>query len=261
MPTFSKTRIAPTPSGFLHLGNILSFSITRALARQTGARILLRIDDLDRGRAEKRYIDDIFDTLRFLGIQWDEGPRDTEEFEKGFSQLHRMDDYRQALRRLRDNDEIYACTCSRTEILRNSPDGSYPGTCRNAAIPLDTANACWRLRTKPGAALPPSMQDFIVRKKDGFPAYQLTSVMDDLHYGIDLVVRGEDLRDSTLAQQYLAETLGLDTFRAIHFHHHPLLLDDAGKKLSKTDGDISIHWLRRQGATPEEVWSRLKTMK
>lgn len=256
---YSKTRIAPTPSGFLHLGNILSFSITRALAQQSGAKMVLRIDDLDRGRAEKRYIDDVFDTLHFLGIQWDEGPRNTEEFEKEYSQLHRMDSYRQALQRLRDDNEIYACICSRTAILRDSPDNSYPGTCRDAGIPLDTANACWRLRTT--GKLPSSMQDFIVRKRDGFPAYQLTSVIDDLHYGIDLVVRGEDLRDSTLAQQYLADILREDRFREITFIHHPLLLDTAGKKLSKTDGDISIQWLRRQGATPEEIWAQIEMMK
>ena len=256
---YSKTRIAPTPSGFLHLGNILSFSITRTLALQSGAKIFLRIDDLDRDRAEKRYIDDIFDTLDFLGIHWDEGPRNTQEFEKEYSQLHRMENYEQALRRLRDSAEIYACTCSRSEILSNSEDGSYPGTCRNLAIPLDTPNACWRLSTT--SALPASMQDFIVRKKDGFPAYQLTSVIDDLYYGIDLIVRGDDLRDSTLAQQYLSEALGLDGFRAIGIYHHPLLLDSNGKKLSKTDGDTSIQWLRRQGFTPESIWSRLEAFK
>ncbi|HEY4335701.1 MAG TPA: glutamate--tRNA ligase family protein [Puia sp.] len=259
--TFSKTRIAPTPSGYLHLGNILSFSITATLARQTGAKILLRIDDLDRERAERKYIDDIFDTLHFLKIDWDEGPRDTEDFEKEYSQLHRMDHYHRALRRLQDNGEVYACTCSRTQILKDSPDGSYPGTCRDKNIPLDTENACWRLHTPLSADLPKQIQDFIVRKKDGFPAYQLTSVIDDLHYGIDLVVRGEDLRDSTLAQQYLATVLKEDRFARIAFYHHPLLLDATGKKLSKTDGDISIQYLRRQGITPEGIRSRIEGMK
>jgi glutamyl/glutaminyl-tRNA synthetase len=257
MKNFSKTRIAPTPSGYLHLGNILSFSITAGLAQQTGAKILLRIDDLDRDRAERKYIDDIFDTLHFMKIPWDEGPQNTGEFEKEYSQLHRMDNYRLALRRLQDNNEAYACTCSRAQILAASPDGFYPGTCRDKGIPLNTENACWRLRTTRVAALPKIMQDFIVRKKDGFPAYQLTSVVDDLYYGIGLVVRGEDLRDSTLAQQYLAEVLGESRFRNITFYHHPLLLDAAGKKLSKTDGDISIQYLRRQGVTPAEIWSRI----
>jgi glutamyl/glutaminyl-tRNA synthetase len=261
-----KTRFAPTPSGFLHLGNILSFSITASLADETGAMILLRIDDLDRERAETKYIDDIFDSLHFMKIAWDEGPRNTDEFEKEYSQLHRMDKYRQALQRLRDNNEIYACTCSRARVLTDSPDGSYPGTCRDKGIPLDTENVCWRLRTtnqrgRPAENLPTSMQDFIVRKKDGFPAYQLTSVIDDLYYGVDLIVRGEDLRDSTLAQQFLAAVLKEDRFREISFYHHALLLDPAGKKLSKTDGDISIQFLRRQGATPGEIWSRIEAMK
>src|SRR5882757_2581728 len=93
-PSFRKTRIAPTPSGFLHLGNVLSFAITVALARKKGAKILLRIDDLDRERVEGRFVEDIFETLHFLEIPWDEGPGDLHEYETRFSQVHRMDVYR-----------------------------------------------------------------------------------------------------------------------------------------------------------------------
>ena len=97
MPTFQKTRIAPTPSGYLHLGNVLSFALTAALARRAGAAILLRIDDLDRERVSRDYVEDIFETLRFLGIPWDEGPRDFSEYERVWSQLHRLRLYREAL--------------------------------------------------------------------------------------------------------------------------------------------------------------------
>src|ERR1700719_4550756 len=99
-PTFRKTRIAPTPSGFLHLGNVLSFAITAALARRTGARILLRIDDLDSQRSAPEFVQDIFDTLRYLEIPWDEGPRDYGEYASQYSQLHRMDLYNRALETL-----------------------------------------------------------------------------------------------------------------------------------------------------------------
>ena len=99
---YNKTRIAPTPSGFLHLGNVLSFGITAALARKHGAKILLRIDDLDRTRINKQYVQDIFDTLNFLEIPWDEGPRNIKEYEDSYSQLHRMGVYQEALEQLAD---------------------------------------------------------------------------------------------------------------------------------------------------------------
>ncbi|MES2108653.1 MAG: glutamate--tRNA ligase family protein, partial [Bacteroidota bacterium] len=92
-PHFHKTRIAPTPSGFLHVGNVLSFSITAALARKTGAKTLLRIDDMDQTRANARYIQNIFDTLNFLEIPWDEGPANADDFEKSYSQVHRLNLY------------------------------------------------------------------------------------------------------------------------------------------------------------------------
>jgi len=110
---FNKTRIAPTPSGFLHLGNVLSFALTAALAKQHEAKILLRIDDMDQARAEQEYIQDIFDTLNFLEIPWDEGPRNAEEFKDNYSQLHRLTLYSEAIEQLRDNKLLFACTCSR----------------------------------------------------------------------------------------------------------------------------------------------------
>ena len=108
--------------------------------------------------------------------------------------------------------------------------------------------------------LPVEMTDFVVRKKDGYPAYQLTSVIDDLHYGIDLVVRGEDLLDSTLAQQVLARELGRDEFRAIHFYHHLLVMDSGSEKLSKSAGATSVRWLREHGCQPADVYTMILRM-
>jgi glutamyl/glutaminyl-tRNA synthetase len=272
--TFKKTRIAPTPSGFLHLGNILSFVLTTALARKTGARVLLRIDDLDRDRVNRNYVQDIFDTLHFLDIPWDEGPGDFAAYEKEYSQLHRMEMYRQALEQLKESGDVFACTCPRTKIFHHDgSDDVYTGICRRNGTPLDAENVRWRLHTTTerklairttsslvNATLPKAMQDFIVRRKDHFPTYQLASVLDDLYYGIDLIVRGEDLWHSTLAQHYLSFSLNQDKFRDITFYHHPLLTDSEDRKLSKSAGDTSVHYLRQQGWKAADIYSRIAGM-
>jgi glutamyl/glutaminyl-tRNA synthetase len=291
---YNKTRLAPTPSGFLHLGNVLSFSLTAALARRTGAKILLRIDDLDKSRVGSEYVQDIFDTLDFLEIPWDEGPRNFLEYEREFSQQHRLELYRAALQQLLEDGKLFACSCSRTSLSRESSDGGYPGTCRDKRIPFDTADTSWRLLTEGAgeiavktvvgagggrglagrglagetgrAPLTAELRDFIVKKKDGFPAYQLVSVMDDLYFGVDLVVRGEDLWPSTLAQHWLARQLQRDAFGEIHFYHHPLLVEPDGTKLSKSAGgrhraaSASIRDLRGQGHTAPAIYSMIARM-
>lgn len=266
-PRFAKTRIAPTPSGYLHLGNAYSFLLTQQLAQQTGAKLLLRIDDLDRERIADAYVQDIFDTLHFLEIGWDEGPQNMQEYKEQYSQLHRLSLYNRYLQQLQESGQLFACTCSRAQVLQHDATGIYPGTCRNKQIPLDTPGVNWRLYTDTTKTLsfrsiddkivmytlPPVMNDFVVRKKDGYPAYQLASLADDLHFGIDLIVRGEDLLDSTLAQLYLADVLNEKTFQSACFHHHPLLTDTTGAKLSKSDGALSIQYLRKQGKSKEDV--------
>lgn len=268
-PAFHKTRIAPTPSGFLHLGNLLSFSITALLARQTGAGILLRIDDMDRDRVRAPYVEDIFESLDFLGIPWTEGPRDAEQFERQYSQRHRLALYEAALNELRERDLVYACDCSRAQMQLAGV--AYAGTCRHKRISLDAPNVAWRLKTEParsvrvrsmdgsfaGHVLPAEMHDVIVRKKDGFPAYQLSSVVDDVYFGTDLVVRGQDLWSSTLVQLYIAGVLGRQSFLETAFCHHALLHDDRQRKLSKSAGDTSIHYLRGQGLGSQDVYALL----
>jgi len=274
-----KTRLAPTPSGFLHVGNALSFAVTATVARKIGAVIFLRIDDMDRERADPRYVQDIFDTLHFLDIPWDEGPGNSVEFAKEYSQVHRLDIYRGALEELRTSGRVFACSCSRTRVARDSFEGAYAGTCREKKIPFDAEHVTWRLQTEPvedvevktwrgdnaggspgrelqvKVTLPASMQDFVVRKRDGFPAYQLTSVLDDLYFGIDWIVRGEDLWPSTIAQHYLARALGKKAFNDIIFYHHPLLREAGGHKLSKSAGATSIQYLRQEGRRPADIYA------
>ncbi|PZR28984.1 MAG: tRNA glutamyl-Q synthetase [Citrobacter freundii] len=270
---FTKTRIAPTPSGFLHLGNVLSFAVTAYLARTSGARLLLRIDDLDRERTQPEYVQDIFDTLRFLEIPWEEGPADLSIFETKFSQLHRLHLYNDALDELRRSNAVFACTCSRSQLASDAVNGAYPGTCRDKQIPLDQPGVAWRLKTDERVLsvqtidgntiqqpLPSVMKDFIVRKKDGFPAYQLTSMIDDLYWKIDLIVRGADLWDSTLAQLYLAGLMRKPEFELTRFYHHVLLSSADGIKFSKSAGDTSIRFLRNEGRRPAAIFTMIAGM-
>jgi len=267
-PLFNKTRIAPTPSGYLHLGNILSFALTSAMAQREDAKVLLRIDDADRERTNKIFVHDIFDTLSFLEIPWHEGPRNMREYEQEYSQVHRVGLYNKALEDLAASGQVFACTCSRADLARRHPESVYSGTCKDKGLPLDTKDASWRVHTLPGkvltmqtpggavqATLPGSMQYFMVKKRDGFGAYQLTSVVDDMHFGVDMIVRGADLWPSTLAQLYLAAILGYTSFSATRFYHHPLIMDANGEKMSKSAGSTSIHYLRQEGRTAEEIYT------
>jgi len=262
---FSKTRIAPTPSGYLHLGNAYSFVLTAQLAKRYGARILLRLDDLDRGRVNKDYVQDVFDTLDFLNIDYHEGPHNLLEYENEWSQVHRINIYQTYLDQLRDEKLVYTCVCSRTQIT--------DCTCRDKNLPLDTPEANWRLMTADKsvtiktlnaglvtATLPEDMHDFVVRKKDGYPAYQLASLVDDLYFSIDLIVRGQDLWASTIAQCYLAQVLGKTDFQNITFHHHPLLMESGDKKLSKSAGATSIKYLREHGKTVADIFAQIEKL-
>jgi glutamyl/glutaminyl-tRNA synthetase len=261
-PSFhKKTRIAPTPSGFLHEGNAFAFLLTAELAKRQGASILLRIDDLDNDRKRPEYVEDIFITLEWLGVEWQEGPRNATELESAWSQHHRLHLYEEALTTLRDKGLVYACGCSRKQLAAFDSPADDAHTCRNGNLPLDTPNTAWRLRIpretevcfkslngeittlRPVDLLP----DPVVRRRDGIPAYQVASVVDDHHFGIDLIVRGEDLLPSTAVQLFIAQQLGLDDFLNATFHHHPLILDEKGEKWSKSAGNHVESLLRRDG--------------
>lgn len=265
---FKLTRIAPTPSGLLHLGNLYSFLLTTAIAKKSGAKILLRIDDLDRERYQVAYVQDIFDTLDYMGIAYDFGPKNVNEFEKEWSQTLRMEEYNQALEKLRHSQSIFACDCSRKKIRQFDSSGYYLGHCQSRNIPLDREHVAWRLDTfssefihlntylegKKSFVLPEDSAFFMVRKKDKLPAYALTSVLDDIKYGVDLIVRGNDLLGASLGQQLLAAQLGLTTFSEVTFHHHPLLRGPEMEKISKSLGATSIQFLRKAGKTPQDIY-------
>lgn len=266
-----KTRIAPTPSGYLHLGNIFSFAITWAIARKHNGLVVLRIDDLDNTRFRQEYLHDIFATLQFMGIDYDEGPEDAAGFYKSYSQQHKLSLYNSLLQQLVAQNVVYACPCSRTQLAGRIQEGSYPFTCRHKQLPLALHQAAWRLRIPEDTVvsfsdlllqncdvlLSESIPDFIIRRKDGVPAYQIASLCDDLRMGINLVVRGEDLLPSTAAQLHLAQLLGEDTFKQTQFLHHPVLFDLEGKKLCKSHDSLSILEMRNNGATAADIWGEI----
>ena len=262
-----KTRLAPTPIGYLHLGNVISFLITVSLAKKHGAKILLRIDDLDQKRVRSEYIQDIFDTLEFLEIPYDEGPRDSKEFLKDYSQVHRIPIYKDIIYELIDKNLIFSCDCSRKTLLNKHPKKWYTGTCLHRNIPLWKSQTSLRLKTEKNASvdlntyskgqksyiLPRAMDFFMVQKKDRFASYQLASMADDMNFGINLIVRGMDLLPSTIAQVYLSNQLDDNKFIHSTFHHH-LLIKKEGKKLSKSIGSYSISQMRKAGMKKESIY-------
>lgn len=271
---FSLTRIAPTPSGFLHLGNAYSFLLTKALAEKHGAKILLRIDDLDRERYRTGYVEDIFETLDFLEIKIDLGPKNLREFETEWSQIHRMGKYGEALSGLRSGGKVFACDCSRKKIQQLDSSGYYLGQCLDRRLSLDKPEVAWRMNTmesdfvqfreypdqKKTALIPQDSAFYTVRKRDGLPAYHLTSVVDDLHFGVDLIVRGSDLYSATLAQIDLSRAIGENNFDSVTFHHHLLVKGPKQEKLSKSEGATSIQYLRKEGKTLTDLFGLLGQM-
>lgn len=253
----ARLRLAPTPSGYLHLGNGVNFVVNALWAERLGGVLTLRIDDLDRARVRDAYLDDIAETLHWLL------PDQAQHLlASATRQSRRLDPYERALETLRQNGRLYACTCTRREIrVAQKAAGHpldvnrYPGTCRSRGLALDTPGAAWRLRTAPGVGV----GDFVVRQRDATPAYQLASVVDDVDHGITHVARGEDLRASTAMQQVLAEALTphdgrYGRFSRIAFHHHDLVLDDAGYKLSKSAGSASLRSWRATDRDPRAIF-------
>lgn len=235
--------------------------MTKELARRFGASIRLRIDDLDAERERPEFVEDIFQSLAWLGISWSDGPRDTHEQERVHSQRFRIPRYLERLDLLKEQGDLYACSCSRGDIRRAHC------SCRQRGLSFHAANVCWRLHIPEDAfvrmrgvagadqLIRPAqlMSDPVLRQRQdlgGRPAYQIASVVDDVEHGISFIVRGEDLLPSTACQLYIAERSGLDGFLGIRFLHHPLLTDERGEKLSKSDGALALRTLREQGAGP-----------
>lgn len=265
LPRATLTRLAPTPSGYLHEGNALNFLITEALAKATGAKVLLRIDDLDAARVRLRYVEDIFESLAWLGVHCDLGPGSPADLANEWSQVYRLPRYHALLAGLRAKDLLYACRCSRSR----AGSGRYPGHCRHLMLDLDAPDVNWRLALPHKAVvripawpepttvdLAAEMGDVVLRQRNGTPSYQVASLADDLYFGTDLVVRGADLLPSTACQLWMAAALGAEAFTRATFVHHPLVSDGAGGKLSKSEGAASLRAMRSLGLDPAGLRDR-----
>ncbi len=242
-----RTRLAPTPSGFLHQGNLYNFILNWWLARAASGSVLLRIDDLDRQRVRTAYVDFIYRCLDWLELDWDEGPGSPYDLNSQWSQEHRMPTYRALLQRMQSYKLLYACRCSRAsrsfkpcacryqESLQQQKEANI-----KLAMPEEmdicdkdsVSGVLLRFQDKP--------EDPMVWKKNDTPAYHLASVADDLHFQVSHVIRGADLIPSTLIQKQLAHLANLPAFEEVSIGHHPLLHDAQGHKLSKSAGSRSV---------------------
>lgn len=254
----SAFRLAPTPSGYLHQGNAFNFLLNWLYARQLGAKILLRIDDLDAARSRTEYLEDIFETLHWLGLDWDVGPKDVKDFQQNWTQELRLPNYKKQLEILVEEGFVFACDCSRKSLREAGFTGVYPNICAEKQLPL-TNDLPWRVHVPKGTVI--SIQDaklgridvdlyenlgsFVIKTRDGIPAYQLASLCDDVLLGVTHVIRGQDLLHSTAAQLYLAKILDFHTFQNIQWYHHPLITDSQNNKLSKSAGSLSLQYLRK----------------
>lgn len=267
----ANTRLAPTPTGSLHLGNAATFLVAWWWARRSRGRVLLRIDDIDRTRVRPELVERQIEDLRWLGLDWDEGP----VFESD-----RLALYARARDRLAERGRLYPCVCTRREVraaaLAPHPEDeefTYPGTCRGRFADRTRAErdsgrpAALRFAVPPGEirfedrrlgpmAIDPARRggDFVVWTKDGGPSYQLACAVDDGTDPVDLVVRGADLVASTPRQLLLQRALGLPSPA---YAHTPLLVDPSGRRLAKRDGDTCLADLRRAGVDPADVVAHL----
>jgi glutamyl-Q tRNA(Asp) synthetase len=279
-----KTRFAPSPTGYLHLGHAFAALTAYERARAADSAFVLRIEDIDQTRCRPEYETAIFEDLAWLGIEWEEPVR---------RQSEHFGDYAAALARLERFGVCYPCFCTRREIAEeiaravdapHGPEGPhYPGTCRT----LDAQDRMLRMQTEayavrldlvkaqqhvgraihfeeqgrgPGreqglrSAEPGLLGDVVLARKELPASYHLAVVVDDALQGIELVTRGEDLFHATHIQRLLQELLGLP---APVYAHHRLILDATGKKFSKRDQAMTLRGLRAAGATPADIRKRL----
>ncbi len=272
-------RIAPTPTGRLHLGHAQTFWIAHQRARQAGGQLVCRTEDLDPQRCKTEFAEAALDDLRWLGIDWDEGP-DCGGPHAPYTQSQRFGRYREHLETLKALGLAYPCRCSRRDVREavtapheKGDEPVYPGTCRPplgqaAAFDVESApRVNWRVRVPDGETVAfkdgrfgsqsflagDDFGDFILWRHDDVPSYQLAVVADDHDMGITEVVRGEDLLKCTARQRLIYRALG---WEAPAFYHCPLVKDDSGQRLAKRHNALSLRAMRESGATPDVIRAR-----
>lgn len=250
-------RFAPSPNGLLHLGHAYSALLNDRMAKEADGRFLLRIEDTDETRARPAFVDAIFEDLRWLGLVWEEPVR---------VQSAHFDDYDLNLRKLRSMGAAYPCFCSRKQALAEAlpsrdPEGQphYGGTCKS--MPAQVADERIAQGDVHGWRLDTSMDreasvwgDVVIAKRRVGSSYHIAVVTDDAVQGVTHVVRGKDIEPATPLHRLLQRRLGLPE---PSYHHHDLILDEAGEKLSKSRSSTSLRQLREAGVTAAEIRARL----
>jgi glutamyl-tRNA synthetase len=270
-------RLAPSPTGLLHLGHARTFWTAYQRATGQSGTLIFRNEDLDRSRCKPDFVSAMFEDLRWFGFHWQEGPDCGGPFAP-YSQSERLALYRVAFEQLRASGAIYPCACSRQDILRaltaphaGEDDPTYPGTCRpvgssNINYPPSTLHN-WRFLVPDGETVSfvdanfgpqqfiagKDFGDFVVWRHDDVPSYQLAVVVDDAAMKITEVVRGEDLLKSTARQILLYRALNLTPPQ---FYHCPLVTDASGVRLAKRHDALSLRSLRKDGCVPHELRAR-----
>ena len=265
-------RLAPSPTGLLHLGHARTFWVAQERARANGGTLILRNDDIDSTRFKLEFVSQMIEDLRWFGFEWQEGPDCGGAFGP-YSQSERRSFYVAALEKLRAGGFIYPCTCSRKDIrdAASAPNAGddegpmYPGTCREKRkAESGKQKFSWRFRVPDGEIISftdgnfgvqqflagKNFGDFVVWRHDDVPAYQFACVVDDAAMDITEVVRGADLLVSTARQLLLYRALKL---APPNFFHCALVLDEKGQRLAKRHDALSLRALRERGETPEAL--------
>lgn len=273
MVAIYRGRLAPSPTGFLHVGHARTFAAAAQRAHDREGTLILRNEDLDPQRSRPEFVAAMLEDLRWLGLRWKEGP-DCGGPCAPYSQSERRSFYIDGWRRLRDGGSIYPCTCSRKELAEaasapNDADDEpiYPGKCRSRDDAHEFAEprgVNWRFRVRDREKIAftdlnlgpqefvagKDFGDFLVWRRDDVPAYQLAVVVDDAEMKITEVVRGADLLKSTARQILVFRALG---FSLPEYYHCDLVRDEAGVRLAKRHEGLSIRHLRAAGYTPQEI--------
>jgi glutamyl/glutaminyl-tRNA synthetase len=272
-------RIAPTPTGLLHLGHAQTFWIAHQRARQAGGKLVYRTEDLDPQRCKPEFADAALEDLKWLGIDWDEGP-DCGGDHAPYTQSQRIGRYRELLETLKNRGLLYPCRCSRKDVRdavvaphETGDEPIYPGTCRLALGQVATfeigeaERVNWRFRVPSAEAITfedgrlghqsftagSDFGDFVLWRHDDVPSYQLAVVADDHDMGITEVVRGEDLLKCTARQQLIYRAF---SWEPPTFHHCPLVTGEDGQRLAKRHDSLSLRAMREAGATAEAVFGK-----
>jgi glutamyl/glutaminyl-tRNA synthetase len=268
-------RLAPSPTGYLHLGHARTFWIAQERAQAQSGTLVLRNEDLDPARSKQEFVAAMLEDMRWFGFRWQEGPDVGGPFGP-YNQGERKAIYLEAWRKLLQGGFIYPCKCSRRDIQQalqaphlGEDEPLYPGTCRPALgtkldEPVSPVGIHWRFRVPVGEVIRftdghfgpqqfvagEDFGDFVVWRNDDVPAYQLAVVVDDAAMQITEVVRGADLLSSTARQLLLYRALDL---QPPAFYHCPLLTDEKGVRLAKRNDALSLRTMRTQGLNPEEI--------